>query len=494
MKSETVRNLLIAAATALILLIGIAISVPVMAKAEVKPATQADEPKIANIYILAGQSNAVGHGPLSQTVKNQNDPKYTYGDMIKADDERNETGYENVYYYGTHDLGAMSPVPQLSITDIKIGLGGGSPEKIGPELGMAKALVENATEDSPAFVFRYASGGTAIGDHLCKQGMYGNLNYIYGGWASPTIKARWEAEERQNIASSSDYMYKTLLTVIERGIAEVEKLGYEPVLKGYAWMQGESDSDATTPRGQTPLVQQYEQNLTDFINDIRKDVAALFDNEDAGNAPFVIGKISPDYDYGSPDTKRNNGTIRKIQDKVANTLKYCYTVETDDLLIFDYKNKVQVGADVAHFNAGDQYTLGQRFATAIDAANTHAFTVTAGEGGTAPRNVATEGNKLTFKIKPDEGKVLSKVLINGEEVTGFTVKDDTVTVTLGSGIGKYNELEVQFKQASQPEKPHEPKSKFPVWAIIIIIVAVLGGAGAAVAVVLTGKKRKAQKA
>lgn len=503
MKGVAGKISLISAAAVLALILVLMLCLPTTAKAE----EAETEVKYADIYILAGQSNAVGHGPLSQKVKGQDDANYTYRDMISEDDERNQTGYENVYYYGTHDIGATGTdtdalIPQISVTDIKFGLGGGDSNKIGPELGMAKALSETATEDNPAFVFRYASGGTAIGDYLCKSGRYDNLNYIYGGWASPTIKARWESEERKNIAETSDFMYKALLTVVKRGIAEVKKRGYVPVLKGYAWMQGESDSEEKTPKGEISLVEQYEQNLTDFINDLRKDIAELFEDEEAENAAFVIGKISPDYNYSNPYTKKNNTKIRDIQVKVANTLEYCYTIETNDMPLFDSKKGELLGADIAHFNAGDQYTLGQRFANAVKNNNLkYNFCVTAGEGGTAQRNASTDGDKLSFDVKPDEGKTVDKVYINDSE-TAFTLTDGRVTVTLGGDSDKYNDIKVEFKQndsgpANTPgdgDGTPAPDKVFPTWAITVIVCAAACIVCAAVAIVLTVKKRNAQKA
>jgi len=91
---------------------------------------------------------------------------------------------------------------------------------------------------------------------------------------------------------------------------------------------------------------------------MRTDVAALTEDGNAKDMPFVVGKITPTYNGYT----RWVQTLRAGQDRVARETPLVYTVETEDLPVVDMKTHETLGSDVCHFNAGDMYTLGQRFA------------------------------------------------------------------------------------------------------------------------------------
>lgn len=317
----------------------------------VTPARAAEE-KTADIYILAGQSNAVGCSNLLQTVHGQNDASKRYDSVIAADDARNQSGYDGVLYYGVTNVEAKTEtIPSASLVPVKLGQGQNA-QYMGPEVGMAKILSQTHTADHPAVIIKYAAGGVFLGDY---NGAFGNAPYLfteqYGNWASPSVIARWK-QEGKKVHRNSGLMYTRFLEVLERGLESVRAQGFKPVVKGYIWMQGESDAE------HKELSEIYGTNLQALIGDMRTDVAALTEDENAKDMPFVVGKITPTYNGYT----RWVQTLRAGQDRVARETPLVYTVETEDLPVVDMKTHETLGSDVCHFNAGDMYTLGQRFA------------------------------------------------------------------------------------------------------------------------------------
>ncbi|MDE5547423.1 MAG: sialate O-acetylesterase, partial [Clostridia bacterium] len=370
---------------------------------------RAEEQKTADIYILAGQSNAVGCSNLSQTVHGQSDAALTYESVIESDDARNKSGYNNVLYYGVTNVEAKTQnVPSASLVSVKLGQGQNA-QFMGPEVGMAKVLSETHSEEHPAVIIKYAAGGVFLGDY---NGTFGSAPYLfteqYGNWASPTMLARWKGEGKK-IHKNSGLMYTRFLEVLERGLGEVRAQGYTPVVKGYIWMQGESDAE------HKELSEDYGKNLRDFIGDMRSAVAEMTEDENALNMPFIVGKITPTYNGYTKWVQ----TLRSNQEAVAKEVPFVSTVETEDLPVMDMKTHETLGSDICHFNAGDMYTLGQRFATSAQkGVAKYAFTVTAGEGGSVEMSsVLSNGEEIGIIFTPAEGKELARVLCNDTDIT-----------------------------------------------------------------------------
>ena len=412
----------------------------------------AETAKTADVYILAGQSNAVGHSTLSQQVKNQDDKNHTYDVVISQDDARNDTGYSDVFYYGATDVMIDGTLPNPALKNVKKGQGADG-TKIGPELGMAKVLSETATEDNPAVIFKFAAGGTALGAYSaqhCSEIMYTNY---FGNWASPSILSRWREEERRVAKNCQGLLYERLVQLIGNGIEKLKAEGYTPVVTAYVWMQGESDADVTA------IADEYARNLTDFIGDLRGAVAEKTGNASDAKKPFVIGKISSTYNNGP----RGVVTVRKAEDEVAAAVPNCYTVETEDFPLLDRKTGTVVGNDICHFNAGDMYQLGQRFAeTALNNIAAHNFFVTADEGGkVTDRNLHVSDGSVRIAFTAEEGLQLNEVLLDGKAIENFTVEDGALLFSLPENAPEYGEIKLTFRKISSGE--------FPGWAIGTII-------------------------
>ena len=149
-------------------------------------AAQAEAPvKQADLYILAGQSNAAGYSNIKQKVYGST--SVTYEQQIGQDDSRNGTGYSNVLYFGTADIAASAAMPTPALQPTKIGLGRAA-GYMGPELGMAKELSKSYTDENPAVIVKYAFGGTYLGDYAGTTNETKNA----GNWASPSLTAKWK--------------------------------------------------------------------------------------------------------------------------------------------------------------------------------------------------------------------------------------------------------------------------------------------------------------
>lgn len=176
--------------------------------------------KRATVILLGGQSNASGCSRDDYLRKNVSEEKYKeYAD-----------GYDNVYinYYvsGFNSSGGF----------VKCGaMQGELNGYFGPELGMAEKLNE-LYPDETFFIIKCAWGGT----NLFKQ------------WRAPSSRGR------------TGDLYEYFTSFVDASLKYLMSKNYDVTVEGMCWMQGESDSFSVEN------ATDYEENLTDFINDIRK--------------------------------------------------------------------------------------------------------------------------------------------------------------------------------------------------------------------------------
>ncbi len=385
----------------------------------------AETVRYADVWIVAGQSNAAGYSNADKSVSG-----VSYRELLTEDDSRNATGYSNVLYYGEVDRYASNNTFRLSSQAVKIGQGNAS-YTIGPELGMAKVLSESVSESDTAVIIKCAAGGTYLTDY---EGRYPQTG-TYGSWASPSATAQAE-EEGIGLHANNGLLYERLLEAVRDGLSDLKTNGYTPVVKGYIWMQGEADAvDAT-------LAARYEGALELFIDDLRSDVAELTQDGFAAVRPFVLGKICSSGYYGN-----YIDAVRAAQSSVCERVINVYSVETDDLPI--HENGELLGSDDYHFNAWDMYLLGQRFASrATENLYRYFFAVQAGEGGNVEQEFYfTDGDAFAVAYTADRGKKLVSVLLNGTDVTDRCVSGGTISVTPAAGEEGANTVELVFADA-----------------------------------------------
>jgi alpha-galactosidase len=258
------------------------------------------------VFILAGQSNMVGHGKAEEGGNPAFDPKHPQG----KDNPREIPG-------GLGSLRAMvkeSPAkfgPQgttplvdghghwLVRKDVKIyaycegktkkgalTIGYAAPGAttwIGPEFGFGHAVGNALAED--VLIIKVATGGTS----LAKD------------WRSPSAVAKRGGE----VGARYAHMVQTVKDVLANlGSEFPEFSGRKAEVAGFGWHQGWQDGcDAK-------MAAEYEANMANFIQDVRKDFGP--------SMAFVIGNSGF---FGDKQTGIR-ADVRQAQDSMASAAKY----------------------------------------------------------------------------------------------------------------------------------------------------------------------------
>lgn len=272
---------------------------------------QTQDKKVVDLFILAGQSNAVGTTPNN--------------------DGGGDNTYQSKSFPQIHFYGAGNPEINENNTNgsnyrtwtyVKPGLGH-TATFFGPEMGMAEVFSSAYKKggDREAAIIKIAWGGTSM----------------YHYWVSPTsveenLGSTLFIQSEVNGRKCARLYYKLISTITD-SIRHFSTLGYDVNLAGLAWMQGEADAQTEA------MVNSYQRILTNFIGDVRKDL-----NEP--NLPFFIGEIETHYS-GLDDS------IRAIEKRVCQEMKSVNFIPGSDLQMGYY--------DVWHFAPSGAYNLGLRF-------------------------------------------------------------------------------------------------------------------------------------
>lgn len=104
-----------------------------------------------------------------------------------------------------------------------------------------------------------------------------NIRIIKGAVAGTSLVEYWLSPSA-GVPSKEDLYHKLLNTVVKPALDDITAQGDTYEIAGFLWMQGESD--ASIPA----MANAYEANLTHFIKDIRNDLGV-------SNLPFIIAKI-----------------------------------------------------------------------------------------------------------------------------------------------------------------------------------------------------------
>ena len=195
------------------------------------------ELKKIDVYLIAGQSNAVG------LTKIETLPKDFEGEV-----------FDRVLLYQEGNF-CLTYYGQL-VRGVRLGMGCDT-ENMGIEYNIAKYLQENTTEE--VAIIRYAFGGS-------------NLFYDW----KPRIF--WDGEPQ--IMGHRGYSYKIWAQTVANGLNKLLEAGYLPQIKALAWMQGESDAD----KGEA-IADMYYDNLCDLIYTMRAELRMP-------ELPVVIGEIA----------------------------------------------------------------------------------------------------------------------------------------------------------------------------------------------------------
>lgn len=339
--------------------------------------------KTIDIYLIAGQSNAAGYSAK--------------GDLNEK--------FENVGYAGEIDRSIDGSVKQSLISNfsdyvwgVTSGLGRTS-NHIGPEYGMSKELNGVYTGETKAFIIKTATGSTPLRNVDRPNGSYDPWG---GNWYPRSL---WDVGYSPNVETltpRTGVLYQRFVDNFKTVYYNLIDNGYQPVVRGMAWMQGEDDLG---------YHDEYKNILMAFISDIRADITKITGDQKDMQMPFVIGKIATTFaTYNNPKVPAFNA----IQEEVAEEMDKVATVETSDLIINDALGVK--GTDQYHFSGQDSLKLGRRFAQKLLQMSDDKVVVATAKNAQVSYDKKPNGD-IELSVRAHSGYVITKVEINGVDVT-----------------------------------------------------------------------------
>jgi hypothetical protein len=264
---------------------------PAAPKQDTRPDNKpADMTKPVQVFILMGQSNMVGMGKitggpgsLENAVKNEK--KYTY----LVDDAGNWVERKDVRYVRVMD--AKGGGMQLFNNDwmtVK------TCKTIGPEFGIAHVVGDAV--DAPVMILKSCIGNRSLGWDLLPPGSerYTVDGTTYAGYKD-TPESWVEGQPKKAVNWYAGLQYDHDTAYAKKVLSELDT--YYPGAKGYEvagffFWQGEKDC------GNPVHAARYEQNLVNFIKQLRKDF-------NAPNAKFVLATLGE----ATKDIKGNEALV-----------------------------------------------------------------------------------------------------------------------------------------------------------------------------------------
>jgi|GEM_PF-2652193 len=360
-------------------------------------ATVIDHKGVIKVYLIAGQSNAVGYGQDT-------------GGVLAAD-SRYINGFDNVLYYDNNerygtDLGnAFQPV--------RLGMGKDA-NSSGAEIGMAYALADNGEMNA---VIKCAWGAT----HLYPDKYY-SVSLQQGTWTSPTYIKNHNIDTTTNPKIGA--MYARFMQTVKTGLAALVQQGYEPVIQGLWWMQGEAEM------GSLEMASAYTELLTTLIADMRADLSKI-SGADLSEMPFV---------FGLPSWNTAHAGGPAFEEKVRSDMKAI--ADNKDIINVDCVDcRGLTQHDGWHFNAMGQHYLGEQFIQKL-ACLDEGSTVNLNEYVSMTNDVEIRDNEpigLRFGAKisnynPQNGYKYGMIIIPTDYISEYQLNGDYIAKLEENGV------------------------------------------------------------
>lgn len=276
--------------------------------------------KKAKIFILAGQSNAVGVGHT----------KYLSKCYDKETAEQFYRGYDNILInYSSHDIVSDGFVKTTVNCTEK------SKDTLGPEVGMARVL-DRYYPDEKFFIVKCAYGAT----NMERDWRAPSSGVPY----DPSVSAEPAKAVRDRSAGFAGWCYNSLVKHLASSFGLLKDQGYELQVEAFCWMQGEGDACEDSARN--AYISRYDA----FLKDLRAEFAPLLDN-----CVYV--------DAGVSEAWKNYDKLNEMKRKYAEEHGYTYIDTVGAGLTTKFEPEEQ--PDVAHYDCGSTVRLGELFAEAI---------------------------------------------------------------------------------------------------------------------------------
>lgn len=261
----------------------------------------------APVYIIAGQSNALGLGLISELQAT--DLPMDYAFSMNFPDRSLSGAFDNSlrlsrWAYGAEAINASN-------------YSGNRANYFGPEVSIARTLRNRGIENF--YIFKAAVGGSSLAP-------------FPESWPSRGLRS-WLSKGEHGI-------YDSFISEITMANEEICRSGRKPVIKALYWMQGESDALIME------LAQQYSTNIKKFIDQITNEKILN------GNFPIFIGKIR-DLSEINQSLGLPSSMVRNAQQSLNGYLGRVKVFDTQDLSVYP--------TDKIHYDTRGQIELGNRF-------------------------------------------------------------------------------------------------------------------------------------
>ena len=245
---------------------------------------------------------------------------------------------------GPNNAHASNATNKLAGQFAPVNVAMGSQERfMGPEIGMSMVLREHASEDKPIYVIKCAFSGSGFRNSS-------------PNWAHNSTFSGYNAENN---------LYETYFApFVNNNLQYIkDELGKTPVIKGFLWHQGESDSGSST----------YKDDLGSLVERFRTEYADYAPGADGQNIAFIDGYIydGPRSPYGA----NQDLTVNKQKDLLAQEKENNFVINTSymhedgqekmQLNINPDRGDVEGGVDNYHYKTYDCVRLGMAYANVI---------------------------------------------------------------------------------------------------------------------------------
>lgn len=283
--------------------------------------SNASEPnKPLKIFILAGQSNAVGYNNIGEFHGN------------KEELDTKLSNVSNILFWPGSNARKEFSGRWIKLRPGVSGISGSPPYNegcFGPEIGFAMKIAEAIPGEEIAII-KFAEGATGI----ARSSDYNDYIPALQGFDDKGINFHPPVG-----SIKAGQLYIDLIQNINAALSALKKEGRNYKISGFLWMQGEHEAGISKT-----MAGDYEDLLKLLSKSVRKDL-------DTQDLPFIIGEINS-HTWAFGDLARQRQVSFCLGDGHAALVK------TVDLP----RNGV---GDKAHFDADGMITLGERFAKAM---------------------------------------------------------------------------------------------------------------------------------
>lgn len=312
-----------------------------------------EDENVVNVFVLSGQSNMEGNTSFKNgntdlianafTKLGYDDPEVCYDGIPEVKTSLYCAGYGQLNHNNltkNNSVNATNTENQIQgkFVDTKVGLGLNA-NKMGPELGCAYGLRDHASAEKPIYFIKMASGGSGFE----QSGTQYNWPVFNESGEMPEIN-----------------MYSTFCKpFIDNNLQILKDEGLKPVIRGWLWHQGESDSA-------TEKIQKYAKRLGDMVAQFRSDYEEYAYGQDKDNIAFVDGMIyqGSGTQWGAQTSKDMNNVKQGFADSADNN----YIVDiygNDEPIAANELKPGNPGGDSMHYNCESSFRLGLGYAKVI---------------------------------------------------------------------------------------------------------------------------------